>query len=118
MQQRIQTLFEAIDAKDSAAFGALLTDDCIFRFGNMPPVEGRSEIEHYVRGFFDSIDALSHRLVDIWTHQNAVVCHGSVTYRRKNRTELQVPFANVLKVRDGAIFEYLIFADVSALYDT
>ncbi len=116
MQEQIQRLFQAIDAKDKAAFCAFLTDDCVFRFGNMPAVEGKTAIERHIGGFFDSIDALSHRLIDVWSNRDGVVCHGWVTYTRKNKSVLRVPFADVLKLRQGAIFEYLIFMDVSALY--
>lgn len=112
----MKALFDAIDAKDVAGFGSYLADDCLFRFGNMSAVEGRTEVEAFVAGFFDSIDALRHELVDSWNTAEGLVCHGQVTYTRKNGTLLSVPFANVFKMGDGGIKEYLIFADTSALY--
>ena len=36
----IKALFDAIDARDIASFGRFLAPDCVFRFGNQPPVAG------------------------------------------------------------------------------
>lgn len=116
MRDWIANLFHAIDAQDTTAFCTFLTDDCRFRFANLPEVEGKPDIERFVAGFFGSIAGLSHTLIDVWEHPEGVVCHGRVRYTRKNGSELSVPFANLLKTRGDAIHEYLIFADTSRLY--
>jgi hypothetical protein len=41
-----------------------------------------------------------------------------VTYTRHDGSTLRVPFANVFKVDAGLVAEYLIFVDVSRLYET
>ena len=47
---------------------------------------------------------------------DGVVCHGRVTYTRKDNSTLTVPFANVMKLDAKGIYKYLIFADTSDLY--
>ena len=112
----VKELFAAIDAKDAARFASFLDPACIFRFGNAPPVRGRDEIERYVAGFFAALKSLSHKVLDAWTTPDAVLCHGLVTYVRHDGSSLQVPFANVLKLKSGKVKEYLIFADTSELF--
>lgn len=112
----IQALFAAIDHKDAAEFGTFLTDDCVFRFGNQPAVQGRDAVQQYVGGFFSSVKALSHDIQQKWRTDDAVICHGVVTYTRHDGSLLAVPFCNVLKTVGDHVQEYLIFADTSALY--
>lgn len=112
----LEDLFKAIDTKDVKGFSGFLCEDCVFRFGNLPPVTGAAEIRSFVANFFDSIDGLAHDICETWEVPGALVCHGFVTYRRKNGTELKVPFNNVLKLGRAGITEYLIFVDASALY--
>lgn len=113
----IHQLFKAIDAKDAKTFAAFLAPSCVFRFGNMPPVEGKDNIEIFVNGFFESIASLEHKLLENWDIAEGSACHGQVSYTRKDGSVLTAPFANILKGSEGNITEYLIFADTSELYD-
>lgn len=112
----ITELFRSIDNKDLQGFIALLAPDCTFRFGNQPAVNGASAIEDYVSGFFGSIAALSHEIMDSWDVPGGVVCHGRVSYTRQDGSILTVPFANILKLSPAGIADYRIFADTSQLY--
>ena len=112
----LQALFDSIDAKNTEAFMAFLTDDAVYRFGNADPIQGKPAITESVRGFFDSIQGLSHSLEGSWESGNTVICHGTVTYTRLGGSTLTIPFADILTVGDGLISDYLIFADASALY--
>lgn len=112
----VEPLFRSVDERDADAFVSFLADGVSFRFGNAPAVEGKAAVGEVVRGFFDSIAALSHRLVDTWQHEDRVICHGTVTYTRHDASTLTVPFANIFRTRDDLIDEYLIYVDASALY--
>ena len=112
----IKELFAAIDKKDADKFATFLTRDCVFRFGNMPEIVGQDAVRGFVAGFFDSISAISHDIHDTWHIPDGVICHGKVTYVRKDGSTLSVPFANVLKTDAQRISDYLIFADTSKLY--
>ncbi len=64
----------------------------------------------------DSIASISHEIRDTWNVPDGVICHGQVSYVRKDGSVLSVPFANVLKMGSQHIDKYLIFADTSMLY--
>ncbi len=113
----IDELFQAIDRKDAKEFLTFLSPDCVFRFGNLAEVTGNENIAEFVDNFFKSIDDLSHTVSEYWTIPEGLVCHGMVTYTRKNGSKLTVPFANIFKVDSYGIKEYLIFTDTSDLYN-
>jgi len=111
----LDELMRCIDAKDALAFAAFLADDACFRFGNIPSVHGREAIQATVNAFFDSITALAHQLRERWSIGEATICTGTVTYTRRDGRKVSVPFANVLKLRAGLIYDYQVFIDNSAL---
>jgi ketosteroid isomerase-like protein len=112
----IDDLLAAIDRKDAKAFAGFLTPDATFRFGNNPAVAGRDAIEAAVGDFFEAIKRVSHDLENQWSLPDAAICTGLVTYTRHDGSILQVPFANVMKLRPGGIHDYLICVDNSALF--
>ena len=112
----VTTLFHALDAFDAKTFASFLTDDAVFVFGNAEPVRGKQTIHDVVAGFFTSIQAIRHDLLETWTLPEAVICRGVVIYTRQNGTQLSVPFANVFKLHNGLIQDYLIYVDNSRLY--
>lgn len=112
----IKALFAAIDARDLTSFGQFLAPDCAFRFGNQAPVIGLQPVLAHVEAFFASIRAVRHELTTTWACEDALICHGMVTYTRHDGSQLCVPFCNVLKLARGLVREYLIFVDTSLLY--
>lgn len=112
----INDLLAAIDRKDAKAFAAFLTPDASFRFANNAAVVGREAIEAAVGAFFEAIQKVSHDLENQWSLPNTAICMGVVTYTRHDGSALQVPFANILKLRPGGIHDYRIFTDNSALF--
>jgi ketosteroid isomerase-like protein len=112
----LASLFAAIDRQDADAFSGFLAEDAVFRFGNLPAVEGRDAIRSFVAGFFGSIRAVSHAVLDDWQAGDAVICRGEVTYTRHDGSMLTVPFANILKLAGERVRDYMIYADTSALY--
>ena len=112
----LENLFKSIDTKNTQGFINFITDDCVFQFGNNPQVEGKPKIEKTIDWFFNSIYGISHELLKSWETDEALVCHGNVTYTRLDKSTLTVPFANILYLRDGLINKYLIYVDTSQLY--
>ena len=112
----VQALFETIDAMDAEKFVTFLADDGVFRFGNGPAARGREDIREMVAQFFGSVHGLRHRLLGVWTLPDVVFCEGEVTYTRKDRSAITLPFFNVFKMQDGKVREYSIYADVTPLY--
>ena len=114
---RIVNLFQSVDNKDIDSFSAFLADDVFFRFGNAEPVHGKNNVINGVKGFFESVKNLQHDISETWALDNSVICHGFVTYTRYDESNLTVPFANVFKLDNNLIKEYLIYVDVSELYN-
>lgn len=114
--QWVNRLFETIDRLDVEGFLTFLSPTCNFQFGNMPPVVGTAEIKQTIQSFFESIDGMSHEIIDAWEIGDTTICQGHVTYTRKDKSNLRVPFANILYRKSGSITDYLIFADVSKLH--
>ena len=112
-----QQLFQSIDNKDTETFLSFLADNVSFRFGNTGPISGKVATGEAVSGFFSSIQAVHHELAACWNEDDAVICHGTVTYTRHDSTTLSVPFANILVMHKNLIKDYLIFVDISDLYD-
>jgi hypothetical protein len=93
-----------------------ITDDCRFRFADLPEVTGAERIREFLANLYASIDSLSHAVNESWEVPGGIICHGFFTYSRKDGTGLRVPFSVILRTRSEKIHEYLIFADVSELH--
>jgi len=116
IEQWIKDIFRSIDTKSCERFSNFLTDDISFRFGNMPTTLGKPAVTDQVSYFFNSIKSLKHQISDFWSADDSIICHGCVCYTRHDDSTLDVPFSNILKVKDQKIREYLIFVDISELF--
>ena len=112
----VSDLFASIDRRDTDLFVGFLTEDAIFRFGNQPPVHGRAAIAEAVGQFFSQIAGLAHDVRDTWDAGDAVIVAGDVTYTRHSGSEVTLPFADIFRMRDGLVREYLIYMDVNPLF--
>src|SRR5262245_8130560 len=104
----VTALFQALDAFDADIFASFLEDDAVFVFGNSDPVRGKQTIRDVVAGFFATLKAIRHDLIETWVLPEAVICQGTVTYTRHSGSQLCVPFANIFRMRNGLIRNYLI----------
>ncbi len=113
---KLSGLFPAIDRLDGEAFASYMTEDVEFIFGNAEPVKGRENVQRAVEGFFDSISGLTHQIDQRLFNDQGSAVFGTVTYRRKNGTELEVPFANLFLMAGDKIRSYRIVLDNHTLY--
>lgn len=111
----ISKLFETLDAGDIDGFVQFLTEGVLFRMGSSQPIQGRETVRTGVYGFLSSIKGMKHSLSDTLVSGDTVVVHGTVTYTRRDESELAVPFANIFYLEDEKIRDYLIFVDNTAL---
>lgn len=112
----IQRLFQAIDTSDTRSFTEFLADDAVFTFGNQEPLAGKDNIRIAVAGFFASIEGTRHEITDTWVQGNSAIVRGRVTYTRKDRSTLTVPFANIFVMENSLIKDYQIYIDNSKLF--
>ena len=117
MPNRLPALFAAIDARDAHAFACFLSPDVEFTFANAPTLQGREQVQTVIAGFFSSLASLRHEVTEHWQSCDTLIMRGQVTYTRHDGSQLNVPFANIFKLRDGLIGDYQIFGDFSALAD-
>lgn len=112
----LNDLFSAIDAKDTDAFLAYLTDDAVFRFGSAPAVHGADAIRGAVGGFFQAIQSSRHRLINSLADGSTMVCEGEVQYRRLDDRDVTLPFTNVFELAGNLISHYKIYIDIAPLF--
>lgn len=115
-QKDIFRLFNAIDNADTETFVSFLSDDAVFRFGNMPAVEGKENIRQFLNNWFPTIRGVEHDQIEIWEAGGVRIMNGRVTYTRHNGSQLSVYFSNTFKLKGDKIKDYLIFVDTSQLY--
>jgi hypothetical protein len=111
-------LFADIDTMDAKLFASHLSENGVLRFGNAPVVEGREAIEEAIAGFFTTIAALRHELVEQWDVDGATIVEVEVTYTRLDGAQVTLP-AVVIMRRSGdseLIDDYRIFIDQGPLY--
>jgi ketosteroid isomerase-like protein len=109
-------LFAAIDKMDTEGFLGFLSDDVVFRFGNFPAVKGKEGVRDAVAQFFSSIDGLHHVIKKEHRKENSVIVEGEVTYTRKDKKKVTIPFSNIMEEQHGKFCTYLIYIDISPLY--
>jgi hypothetical protein len=115
LEHWLRELFETIDGKSKSRFLEFLTDDASFYFGNFPPCHGKQDIGAAVDAFFGSIKACHHEVLGSWRPAGHAICHGLVTYTKKDGVQVTVPFANILALKGELICNYRIFVDISPL---
>jgi ketosteroid isomerase-like protein len=90
-------LFADIDSMDAKLFASHLSEDGVLRFANGPTVEGREAIEEAIAGFFTTIKALSHELVEQWDVDGATIVEVEVTYTRLDGDQLTLPAVVIMR---------------------
>jgi hypothetical protein len=101
---------------DANGFVSYLTEKARLRFGNGPVVTGREKIRETITGFFSSIKALRHVILETWTDSDVVILQGEVTYTRKDGSQIILPFMNLYRMKGNLIDQYLVYIDMSSLY--
>lgn len=66
--------------------------------------------------FFGSIAAIKHTVLDAWTVEDKLIQKLRVHYTRHDGSELEVPAANILTLRDEKVSEYRIYVDNHELH--
>lgn len=114
-QAFIDSLYQAVDARSSERLAEFLHPEVNFRFANADAIRGKSAALEANRGFFSSIEKMSHTIEAVYQQDSRVICNGQVDYLRLDGSAFSAQFATILRVEDGLITDYLIYADVSAL---
>jgi ketosteroid isomerase-like protein len=114
--QVIDDLFRAIDAKDVDGLLAHLAPDAIQRFGNQEPPRGHEQIRAANEAFLGAIDSLRHAVTGLWVWDDTIVVRLDASYTRLDGLTVTVPAASILRVSDGLIADYQVFADMTPVF--
>lgn len=112
----IKDMYRVVDAMEGAKLAGMMTENGIFRFANIPGVEGREAITAFLDSFYQSIKKIAHSQLEDWQVDDVRFATGIVSYTRHDNSSLSVPFSVILKMQGDLIHEYLIFVDTSELY--
>ena len=112
----IQSLYQAVDAKNIDYLKEVIGEVIHFRIGNHPAVTDKVAVLEANRNFFSSIQSMKHDLSVIWQDGEYIGCHGVVHYTRLDGSEMSAGFSTTLKMQQDKLKEYLVFADLSQLF--
>jgi len=86
-------------------------------FGNGEPMIGPAAVEAGVTGFFTTIKALRHRIVNEWHGESGSVAELEVTYDRLDGKQVAIPVTTILHRRnDGLIDDYRVMFDLAPVF--
>ncbi|PJG45061.1 hypothetical protein CAF53_25925 (plasmid) [Sphingobium sp. LB126] len=109
-------VFSAVDTMDFSRLRPFLTEDCVFRFANMPAAHGCDAFEAGANQFTSFLSSLRHDVGLVIASDNDVASKATVHYERKDGFKLSCPACSVWRLRDGKIWEYDVFVDNSQLF--
>jgi len=112
----VKDMYGIVDAMSGAKLAELMTENSIFRFANIPAVQGKEAVTGFLDNFFQSIKGIKHSEIEDWKTDNTRFATGIVTYTRHDDSNLSVPFSVILKMQGDLINEYLVFIDASELH--
>ena len=112
----IHDVFTTVDKMHGASLAGMMTPGGLFRFANIPGIQGREAITAFLDNFYQSIKAIKHDQLEDWSVEDTRFATGRVTYTRHDDSTLAVPFSVILRMKENLIDEYLIFVDASELY--
>ena len=110
-------VFKAVDSGDAAAFSRFFSDHGRMVFANGEPMHGPERIESGIAGFFTTIKALCHTIVNEWHTGNDTVVELTVEYDRLDDKTVTVPAVSIWHVDDtGKIDDYRVYVDLAPVY--
>jgi hypothetical protein len=112
-----EDLYAKVDAMDAAGFAAAFTEDGVFKYGNLPEVQGRGAIEQFCAGFFSGIAGIRHRIAAEYRDGDARLLEFEATYTRHDGSTVTLP-ALTRFLMDGELAKHSqVFMDVSPLFN-
>ncbi len=109
-------LFDDIDSMEPDRFAAHLSDDVSFRFGNADTVHGRDAVREVWAGFCETVDGVSHAIVEQFESGEAVIAESDVTYTKKDGSTVTVPVVTIYRASGELIDDYRVFIDLAPLF--
>jgi len=110
-------VFDVVDRRDAAGFGALFAAEGRFVFGNAEPTVGPTAIAAGVGAFFAGIAGLRHDTRNRWEVGTDTVAESVVEYERLDGGRVRVPAVTIFTRDDaGRITDYRVYVDLAPLF--
>ena len=114
-------VFNAVDARDAAAFADFFAPEGVFRFGNAPACVGREAIREFVERFFSALAGLEHRIEAVDAHgqgagESRLYYHLQVMYRTAIGDTEWLPALVVADETPAGFSRYQIYSDPAPLH--
>ncbi len=112
-----EVVLAAVDSRKGKAFAQFFATDGSFVFGNAEPVIGPAAIAASNDQFFAMIAGLSHAIQDVWEAGRTVIVRATVTYTRKNGSQVSLPCTSVWQGdASGKIADYRVYMDITPVF--
>jgi ketosteroid isomerase-like protein len=109
--------FRAADTFSVPKLLAWFADDVEVRFGNAPPILGKTAAEQAFTQFYSGLSGMRHRCESLVVDGDMGAQMSVVTYIRKDGSEVSMPVASHLRrVGDQQIDRLWIFIDMAPLF--
>jgi SnoaL-like domain len=97
-------------------FAAFFAEGATYRFGNFPPIHGRSAIRESSIGFRSRVKSAKHDIKNLWEIGDTVVSEMEVIYTRHDDKVVVVPCTDVIRFQDELFQEMRIYIDMSPVF--
>jgi ketosteroid isomerase-like protein len=112
----VKEIFADIDSMNPDQFVAHLTEDVVFRFGNGDPVHGRAAVREAVAGFYSSIGAMTHHLIQTYDVGDTTIAQIDVEYERLDGKSVITPNADILVFEGDRVKNWQIYIDLAPVF--
>jgi len=113
----IAALYDAIDRFDAEAFGAFFAEDATYVFSNYPAIHGREGIVASAVAFWQTLETLEHKLVELIPFPGGFVSQLDITFGLAAERTVTLPVAIVTRTAAGQITDHRIYVNESPLAD-
>lgn len=111
----VDALFSSIDRFDAEAFGGFFASDATYVFANYPAVQGRDEIVGAATAFWDTVDSLHHKVLNVFPFDGGFVTELEITFGLKDGRTVTLPTAVITRTADGLITDHRIYVNETPL---
>ena len=108
---------QAMDNRDTKAYGKFLADDVVVQFNNEPPMTGKETALGGLGTYWQSFASIEHDLTNIYGTDRAYVLEALNHYVRHDGKKVTVRAVAFTDVNDGGLVESVrIYHDVSPVF--
>ncbi len=97
-------------------FAAHLAEDVTMRFGNAEPIRGKDAVRDAWAAFCAELRGVRHEMVGRWRVDEATIVEATVTYTRRDSSQVTVPVVTIYRERGDRIHDYRIYVDLAPLF--